>query len=214
MNEEPKPNAAAGDQAPEGDVAAFDRLIAGLRAGDSAAEVRFWGQYGHALENLAEQYVHGAMLRRFGPDDVAQSACRTFLRRARLGQYDVADAASLWRLLCAIAMSKLREQVRFHRRQRRSMGQETPLTDGSDDDAPPRELADDAPTPAEAVLLAEQFQLLIGGLSQEEQEVVGFKLQDLSNEEIAHNLRCSDRTVRRILAQVRTRFESVLAECD
>jgi len=57
----------------------------------------------------------------WGPEDLVQSACRTFLRRAQIGQFRLADSEELWRLLCAITLTKVREQTRFHMRQKRGL---------------------------------------------------------------------------------------------
>jgi RNA polymerase sigma-70 factor (ECF subfamily) len=189
----------------------FGNLLQGLRAGDSRAEYAFWQHYGPLLEELAQKHLHGGVLRRLGPEDVAQSACRTFLRRAQLGQYEVPDAASLWHLLCTITLSKVHEQARFHRRQRRNVNQEQiPAPHPEENDRDLGGPVDQTPGPDEAAAFADQFQQLIAGLEPEERKVVELKLQDLSNEEIAQRLRSSERTVRRILARLRGRFERAL----
>src|SRR5438045_1207816 len=92
----------------------WSRWIAGLRGNDHAAILEFWEQYGPLLERLAGKHLADALRRRVSPEDVAQSACRTFLRRARVGQFQLSDSESLWRLLCAITLTKVREQTRFH----------------------------------------------------------------------------------------------------
>ena len=192
----------------------FDRLIQGLRSGDSRTESWFWERYGPLLEELAGRHLGGNMQRRFGPDDVAQSACRTFMRRAQLGQYEVPDAASLWRLLSAIALSKVREQARFHRRQRRNVYQETGTDDAVDNESGDRSdllFVDRQPTPDDAVAFADQFQQLIGSIAPEEREIVELKLQDRSNSEIARQMRYSERSIRRILARIRSRFEDAFS---
>jgi RNA polymerase sigma factor (sigma-70 family) len=100
---------------------------------------------------------------------------------------------------------------RFHRRQRRNVNQEqAPVPQPEEDDRDTGGPADRAPGPEEAAAFADQFQQLIAGLEPEEQKVVELKLQDLSNEEIAQRLRTSERTVRRILARLRGRFERAL----
>jgi hypothetical protein len=40
---------------------------------------------------------------------------------------DGSACESLWRLLTAITLTRVREQIRFHRRQKRSIDQEVPL---------------------------------------------------------------------------------------
>src|SRR3954451_16484076 len=105
----------------------WQRLIEGLRAGDGRAAQEFWNQYGPLLHQVAERNLAGGVRRRVGPEDVVQSACRTFLRRAQGGEFRLEDSEGLWRLLCAITLSKVREQTRFHLRQKRGLDREVPL---------------------------------------------------------------------------------------
>ncbi len=137
-------------------------------------------------------------------EDVVQSACRTFLRRAKIGEFELADAEGLWGLLCAITLTKVREQTRFHLRQKRGLDREVHPAD--DSQAGPRlfQEVDHEPTPAEAAEFADQFAQLISGLDEEERQLVDYKLQQFTNEEIAARMQCSERTVRRILKRVQS----------
>jgi RNA polymerase sigma factor (sigma-70 family) len=187
----------------------WPRLIQGLRAGDRQIVQEFCEQYGALLHDLADKHLAGPLRRRVGPEDVAQSACRTFLRRARAGEFQLADSENLWRLLCAITLTKVREQVRFHQRQKRGIDQEVPLASDSSSsgDVAGFEPAASGPTPAEAAEFADQFQQLMAGLDDEERRLVDLKLQQYTNAEVADRLGCSERTVRRILKHVRSRLE-------
>src|SRR5258708_3491121 len=102
----------------------WQRLIEGLRNGDRQVVQDFWDQYGGLLHKVADKHLADGMRRRVGPEDVVQSACRTFLRRAKCGEFQLEDSDGLWRLLCAITLTKIREQTRFHLRQRRGLDQE------------------------------------------------------------------------------------------
>ena len=97
-------------------------LLASLR--DSEEEVfpdidfgklerEFWERFGAALERLADRHLAGGMRRRLGPEDVVQSACRSFFRRARLGQFQMEDSGALWRILCAITLTKVAHPNQF-----------------------------------------------------------------------------------------------------
>jgi RNA polymerase sigma factor (sigma-70 family) len=57
---------------------------------------------------------------------------------------------------------------------------------------------------------ADTFEHLISQLDPEERVVVDMKLQQKSNAEIADQLGSSERTVRRLLARMMTKFESIL----
>jgi RNA polymerase sigma-70 factor (ECF subfamily) len=183
----------------------WDNIVRGLRSGEPAVIRQFCDRYGAALERLAERNLAQRMLRRVGPDDVAQSACRTFLRRTRIGEFELADSKSLWGILCAITLSKVRDQMRFHLRAKRGLDREV---HPSDDDSvggksaffsarPTKEA-----TPADAAEFADQFTRLVESLDEEGRLLVDLKLQQCTNPEIAERMGRSERTVRRILKRV------------
>jgi RNA polymerase sigma-70 factor, ECF subfamily len=181
----------------------WDRLIHGLRRGDGEAARRFCADYGDALRRLADKHLPAGLRRRVGPEDVAQSACRTFLRRAGGGEFQLADTEALWRLLCAITLTKVREQTRFHLRQKRGLDLEvSPDPDASG--AGQLEALARGPTPAEAAEFADQFERLLAALDDEGRQVVDLKLQEFTNEQVAEKLGCSERTVRRTLKRVQS----------
>jgi RNA polymerase sigma factor (sigma-70 family) len=184
----------------------WQQLIQGLRAGDAQATRAFWDQYGGLLQKVAERHLAGGLRRRVGPEDVVQSACRTFLRRAKGGEFRLEDSEGLWRLLCAITLTKIREQARYHLRQKRGLDQETPLEAPAGDSGGNFQLAAPGPTPAEAAEFADQFQQLLAALDEEERRIVDLKLQEFTHEEVAEQLGCSERTVRRVIKRVQARL--------
>ena len=107
----------------------------------------------------------------------------------------------LWRLLCAITLRKVREHARFHLRQKRGVDREITGMDIRSVAAAP------GPLPDEAVAIAEEFERLLGSLDKEDRRIVEFKLQELSNLEVADALGCSERTVRRHLNRLRDHLE-------
>src|SRR5438105_3121282 len=154
--------------------ARWQSLIDGLRRGDQRAAQDFWDQFGHLLQQLADKHLARGMRRRIGPEDVAQSACRTFLRRARIGEFQLPDSESLWRLLCAITLTKVREQTRFHLRKRRGLDKEVHAAvrpageSGAGESGPGFERAAPGPTPAEVAEFDDQFQQLLASMEEEE----------------------------------------------
>ncbi len=179
----------------------WDRLITGLRGGDEHVVAEFCRDYGGRLQRLADRYIQPGLRRRMGPESVVQSACCSFLRRAREGQYQLADCEDLWRLLCAITVRKVREHARFHLRQKRGVDREIAGLDTSALGEAP------GPLPDEAVAIAEEFERLLASLDEEDRRIVELKLQELSNLEVADALGCSERTVRRLLNRLRSRLE-------
>ena len=188
----------------------WQRQLQGLRDGDPEVVRVFWEQYGEMLHRLAEKHLGGGLRRRVGPEDVVQSVCRTFFRRARGGEFRFSDSDDLWRLLCVITLNKVRELDRFHRRQKRGLDQEVQAAwesgDSTPGEPPP---AAPGPSPDDLAAFADQFQQLIASLDEEEQQVVDLKLQDCTNDEVADRLGCSERTVRRVLKRVQARLAQV-----
>lgn len=181
----------------------WETLIDGVRAGDPAALGAFYRRYGPSLERLAARQIEPGMRRRFGPESIAQSVCRTFMDRARGDGYELADGDSLWRLLCAIALTKVRERARYHLRQRRGVQRE--VHGEAAGDALERSRAA-TPGPEEEAVFREQFQCLLDALDEEERRVLELRLEANSQQQIAEEMAVSERTVRRILKRIEERF--------
>lgn len=184
----------------------WQRTIEGLRNGDEEVLAEFCARYSSALARVAEGKIAPAMRRRFGPETVAQSACCSFLLRAREGRFEIPDSEALWRLLCAITLTKVREKVRFHSRGKRGVDRETDDGAGEGQGITER-IAASEPGPLHAAAIAEEFENLLSGLDEEEQRIVELRLLQRSTAEVAAALGCSERTVRRLSGQLRERLE-------
>jgi RNA polymerase sigma-70 factor (ECF subfamily) len=191
----------------------WQHLIEGLRAGENMAVREFCDRYGGIMRAIADKHLSPKVKRRVEADDVVQSVFRTFFRRAKVGQFQLPDSDSLWRLLCAITLTKVREQVRFQGRAKRGLGREVSIDPQDSSDGSGFGLSQlgygPGPTPADAAEFADQFRLLIESLGEEEKQLVALKLDDMTNGQIAEKLGCSERTVRRLLKQVQVRLKRV-----
>src|SRR5438477_876453 len=156
----------------------WQRIIDGLRSGDEAIVREFCQRYGPALERIAGKNLPAGLRRRVEPEDVVQSAYRTFLRRAGGGEFHFADGDDLWRLLCAITPNKVRQQARFHLRQKRGMNRETAMDSGSSASSSAWSPADTSPAPDEAAAFKEQFEQIMAGLSDEQRRIVELRLSE------------------------------------
>lgn len=180
----------------------FADLVDGLRTGEDRAVLAFCERYGDALQRLAHRHMASGLLARVGSDDVVQSVYRTFFRRAAVGQFAFDDSQDLWRLLCAITVTKVREKARHHLRQKRGFDRERALDEAQELHAP-------EPGPDDQAAFVELFEQILSELDDEERQIVDRKLQGLTNPEIARELGCSERTVRRILSRMKHRFEAL-----
>jgi RNA polymerase sigma factor (sigma-70 family) len=183
-----------------------------IRAGDEDACREFWQQYSPLVARIAQRHLAGAMRRRVDPDSIALSACRTFFRRAQQGHFELPDAESLWRLLCAVTLNKIRMRRRDHLRKKRALDREVPLDVPAGSPADFRGFSTGEPRPEDVVEFEDQLELLVGQLEEDAQRILEFKMQDCTNHEIAEKLRCSERTVRRKMDHVRSQLARLLAE--
>ncbi len=201
---------------PDDDPRQWQHMVDGLRRGDDAAAREFWSRYGPLMRAVADQHLSPGLRRRVEPEDVVQSVCRTFFRRAAAGEFQLADSQALWRLLCAITVTKVREQARFHGRAKRGVKREVPLdrpvTNTGDSDAGSSHFAPASKhaSPAEAAAFADQFRSIIEALDEEERQVVCLKLDDFTNDQVAEKIGCSERTVRRLMKEVQGKLAKVL----
>lgn len=188
----------------------WEDLIDGVRRGEPRAMNAFFRRYGPALERLAARAIEPGMRRRFGPETIAQSVCRSFVMRAGSREYELADGDSLWRLLCAIALTKVREKARFHLRQKRGVDREVHERDGLPH--PAAGVPAEGSRPEDDAIFREQFTHLLTALEGEERDVLELRIAGRSQLEIAEVLQISERTVRRILNRVEDRFLRSLAD--
>lgn len=181
----------------------WDALIAGVRAGDADASRRFYERYRPAIERIAARAIAPGMLRRFGAESVAHSVIRTFLRRAGGDEFALRDPDSLWQLLCAIALNKVRENARFHGRERRRAARDV-AADALDSTASLE------PLPEDVASFRDELDRFLGTLDDEERRIVELRIAGLGHAEVASELGCSQRTVRRIAARLEARILAAL----
>ncbi len=149
------------------------------------------------LTALASSRLSATLRRRLDPEDIVQSAFRSFFVGAREGRFEAATDADLWSLLATITLRKLAHQARRHRSEKRSVLRESEPPD--EWTAPAREV----PTAEEAALLADELEWLVETVDGLDREILERQLSGQDIRVIADELAVSERTVRR--SQQRTR---------
>jgi RNA polymerase sigma factor (sigma-70 family) len=187
-------------------------LMARWRNGDQEAAEILFRRYVERLLALARSRMSSWLARRVDAEDVVQSAYRTFFVGVLAGRYTVRRNGDLWRLLAAITIHKVRHQVERHTAGKRSVGREHPLGNdhglfGLHDQILARE-----PTPQQAAALADTLEEVFRDLEPLERRMVELRLQGSGLDEIADDVRRSERTVRRILELVKGRLRQQYPE--
>ncbi len=183
----------------------FPTLMRKLTAGDADAEAAVFDLYAHRLIGLARKHIEDRVRSKVDHDDIVQSVFRTFFRRAREGQFDLANEDALWALLAEIAVRKCGKWNRHFRAHKRSVARELPPLEKMDEPAAALE-----PGPEEAIALADLVDNLLRGLDERERTVCELRLQGYQVGEIAEKAACAQATVFRDLDRIKTRLEAAL----
>jgi DNA-directed RNA polymerase specialized sigma24 family protein len=175
-----------------------------LRAGDPAAARPLFDRYFRRLVGLARARLRDAPRRAADEEDVALSAFDSFCRNAEHGRFpDLADRDSLWRLLASFTLRKAAHLVRDAGRLKRGGGAGADERSGVLAEALGRE-----PDPGLAAELAEECDRLLAALGDPElKRVALLRMDGHSVEEVAEQVGCAPRSVKRKLHLIRQIWE-------
>lgn len=177
----------------------FPAFVARLRAGDGDAAREVFERFTDRLVALARTRLAGPLRHKVDPEDVVQSAYKSFFARPDAVRVEGAGWDSLWGLLALIAVRKCADRANYHFAGRRDAGREAaPTASGYWPEGVDRE-----PTPDEAAELEEAVKTLFGALDPADREVLELSLQGYTTPEIADRLGRPERTVRRLRERVR-----------
>ena len=189
------------------DVDSFARLMARLRSGEDAAAREVFEQFSSRLVGMARGRFNRLLARKVEPEDVVQSAFKSFFVRHREGKLEVGDCGGLWNLLTLITLRKCADRAEYFLAERRDAAREATDSAGGDGpDAWQLALARE-PRPEEAVILAETVERLFRDVSDIERPVLELSLQGYSASEISTRLGRAERSIRRLRENMRKRLE-------
>lgn len=181
-----------------------EELLRLVQAGNEDAATAVFDRYVERLLALARARIGPKLKRRLDPEDVVQSAYRSFFVHARDGEFSLGQSGDLWRLLAGITLHKLHGQFEKHTAAKRNPKRE--VVDSEALEA----LASRAPTVADVVAVGELLNSVLARLAPDERRTLEATLQGQDAERIAAELGKSERTVRRLLAQARSKIEERL----
>ena len=190
----------------------FAILMDRLRSGEEAAAREVFVRFAGRLAGLARRHLDVRLAVKVDPEDVVQSAYKSFFLRQREGELDVGTWDGLWGLLTLITLRKCADRAAYYRADKRNVGREA--AGSPEDSAPaPVELAlDREPSPEEAAVLAETVEALFRGTDDpDERAILELSLQGHTASEISERLGRAERSVRRLREHLRKRLERMRA---
>lgn len=185
------------------------------KAGNERAIQRLWERYFSRLVQLANKKLQekNYRFRVADGEDVALSAFKSFwkgIAGKRFPRLDDRDA--LWRLFVVITARKASDYAAHDRAGKRGggrVGGESVFAGSQEDDY--RGIASiisNEPTPEFAALVAEEYEKLLVGLGDDTlRKIAVWKMEGLTNDEIAARLSVARRTVARKVSLIRSRLK-------
>ena len=182
-------------------------LVARWRAGDEQAAAELVQRYTTRLVALARSRLSGSVAHRLDPEDLVQSAYRSFFSKARRDSIEIEPNGDLWQLLVTITLHKLHNQMKRVTAQKRAAQKEQSF--GSEDSLLGlRGFAlGGEPSPVEALALVDLLEKVMRSLEPAERRMLEMRLQGYTLAEVAAEVRCSERTVRRTVAEIKERLQ-------
>ncbi|MGE3821593.1 MAG: sigma-70 family RNA polymerase sigma factor, partial [Isosphaeraceae bacterium] len=143
---------------------------------------------------------------RFDSLDFLQSVWGSFFRRVRGGATDFEDSRHLVAFLARAAKNKVIDEYRRAASQKQDVSREEPLwLDGGR----AREVPGTVDSPSEIAEAREVFGRLSALLPRERRSILELKARGLSSREIGERLGVSERTVQRVIEDLRRRAEAL-----
>ena len=181
---------------------------AGAPAGAQGGVPEGFERFTRRLIGLARAQLDERLQHKIEPEDVVQSAYKSFFLRYGEGALAAEGWEGLWGLLTTITLRKCADRVRYHRAECRDLAREASRGAAAEPlfDAIGRE-----PTPEQGAVLAETVELLLRGLDKDERAIFELSLQGYSTQEISESLGRAERSVRRLRERVRKQLERMQA---
>ena len=195
---EPPPDEGERD---EGDIPAF---LARIQAGDEAAARELLSRYEAEVRLVVRRQLPRLLRSRFDSLDFLQSVWGSFFQRVRTGPNEFEDSRHLVAFLARAAKNKVIDEYRRAASRKQDMHREEPLwVDGGR----PKDLPADTDSPSDVAEAREVFSRLKELLPEDRRTILELKAEGLSSREIGERLAISERTVQRVLEDLRRRAE-------
>lgn len=180
----------------------FARFITRLQSKDDAAAQELFDRFTHRLIGLAVRHLDPGLRPKVDPEDVVQSAYKSFFRRYGAGSLDVVNWDSLWGLLTLITVRKCADRAAYHRAECRDAAREVSAAAEVSGEPFGRE-----PSPLEATVLSETVAHLYASIDADDRPILELSLQGYTTREIGERLGRAERTVRLLREGIRHRLE-------
>jgi RNA polymerase sigma-70 factor (ECF subfamily) len=194
------------DDAPRRGGSEIRQFIMRIRAGDEEAARELLRRYEAKVRLVVRRQLPRLLRSRFDSLDFLQSVWGSFFHRVRTGPTDIEDEPNLVAFLAWAARNKVVDEYRRAASRKQDMRREEPLWCGDQ----PRELMDKLESPSQVAEARELLERLQDLVPKDRQRVLELKAEGYSSREIGAQLGISERTVQRLIEDLRDRAQTDL----
>src|SRR5215467_3674812 len=185
-----------------GELAAFLKRI---QEGDESAARELLTRFESEVRLVVRRQLPRLLRSRFDSLDFLQSVWGSFFRRMRTAPTEFEDSRHLVAFLARAAKNKVIDEYRRAASRKHNMHREEPLwLDGQR----PRDVPDPIDSPSEVAQAHEVLVRLRELMPAERRTILELKAEGLSSKDIGQRLGISERTVQRVLEELRRRMET------
>ncbi len=177
-------------------------LLRRIKGGDEAAARELLARYEAQVRLVVRRQLPRLLRSRFDSLDFLQSVWGSFFRRMRLDQDEIEEPRVLVAFLAKVAKNKVIDEYRRAASKKADMNLEKSLWD---EGGRTRELVAGGDSPSEVAEAREELSRLQNFLPDDRRIVLDLRVQGLSTREIGEKLQISERTVRRVIEDLRRR---------
>jgi RNA polymerase sigma factor (sigma-70 family) len=185
------------------DIPAF---LARIQAGDGDAARELLTRYEAEVRLVVRRQLPRLLRSRFDSLDFLQSVWGSFFRRVRgkHGLFEFEDSRHLVAFLARAAKNKVIDEYRRAASRKQDMHREEPLWG---DGGRPKDVSVEIDSPLEVAHANEVYEKLRALLPEDRRSILELKAEGLSSRDIGEKLGMSERTVQRVLEDLRRRAE-------
>jgi RNA polymerase sigma factor (sigma-70 family) len=192
------------EQAPGGE-AGIAEFLNRIQAGDEGAARELLQRFEAEVRLVVRRQLPRLLRSRFDSLDFLQSVWGSFFRRMRTSPTEFEDSRHLVAFLARAAKNKVIDEYRRAASRKHDMHREEPLW-GEGGRA--REVADSHDSPSEVAEANEALGRMRELVPEEKRSILELKAEGHSSKDIGERLGISERTVQRVLEELRRRMET------
>jgi RNA polymerase sigma-70 factor (ECF subfamily) len=187
----------------------FTELMARARTGDAVAIRDFLARFEREVRMMVRTRLPRKLRSQFDSADFVQAVWQSFFSDLGRKPHDFANTEHLRGFLAGVVRNKVREQHRrLTKTEKYNVSREERLYIRRGNRDVLRDVVSPDPSPSDAAQAGDRLKQLTAGRSQAEVDVLTLRHQGLTLIEIAARTGMNERSVRRVIASVRSRMEA------